>query len=289
MSRASTLYEPVQIKNQGSTPSNPTTSYVKLYAESDVLKYRNSSGTVVSLVNADPTSAAHYYATGDGSASAVAFGFTSATSGQNGMYRDGTDLAFSVANSKKLNIGTTKTTITGDLQVDGTVTYINTEVLKVKDNLIVSNCGPDYVDGGFAMRRSNAGVATDTAVRTAVLPDQTGASTTQVILDTGASAVDDAYKNMLIYVDTSGGQYRIVTGYVGSTKVATVDVAWAGQPVQNDNYSVYNQVYASAVFHEASKQLQYLYLAGEASSTFTGAYVDGRMGKLQLADGAPGT
>ncbi len=65
---------------------------------------------------------------------------------------------------------------------------------------------------------------------------QAGAATT-ITLVSGASAVNDFYKNDGIYLlsGTGAGQFRFITGYVGATKVATV-ATWATNP---DATSVY--------------------------------------------------
>jgi hypothetical protein len=65
---------------------------------------------------------------------------------------------------------------------------------------------------------------------------QAGAATT-ITLDASASAVDDFYKNTMIYLVSGTGspQARFISGYVGSTKVATVPT-WATNP---DNTSVF--------------------------------------------------
>lgn len=57
---------------------------------------------------------------------------------------------------------------------------------------------------------------------------QAGASTT-ITLDAGASGVDDIYNNTQIIILTGAcaEQQKTITDYVGSTKVATVDSAWA--------------------------------------------------------------
>ena len=54
----------------------------------------------------------------------------------------------------------------------------------------------------------------------------------------GASASDNLYngQTLAIIAGTGAGQSRIITGYVGSTKVATVGKAWAVTP---DNTSVF--------------------------------------------------
>lgn len=66
---------------------------------------------------------------------------------------------------------------------------------------------------------------------------QAGASST-ITLDAGASANDDFYNKCYITITegTGKGQTRLITDYVGSTKVATVDTAWDTTP---DNTSVF--------------------------------------------------
>jgi len=65
---------------------------------------------------------------------------------------------------------------------------------------------------------------------------QAGAATT-ITLVSGASAVNDFYKNDGLYIlsGTGAGQFRFISGYVGATKVATV-ATWATNP---DATSVY--------------------------------------------------
>ncbi len=69
---------------------------------------------------------------------------------------------------------------------------------------------------------------------------QTGASTT-ITLNSGASAVDNAYRYDVIAVTsgTGAGQNRIVTSYSGSTKIATVAPAWDTPPNNTSVFSVY--------------------------------------------------
>lgn len=59
---------------------------------------------------------------------------------------------------------------------------------------------------------------------------QAGASTT-ITLDASASAVDDFYNNQKIFITagTGAGQGRIISDYVGATKVATV-ASWVTNP-----------------------------------------------------------
>lgn len=76
---------------------------------------------------------------------------------------------------------------------------------------------------------------------------QAGAASS-ITLDASASIVDNypSYLNhsIIIVAGTGVGQQRTITGYVGSTKVATVDTAWNVQP---DNTSVYTILASSGV------------------------------------------
>ena len=118
------------------------------------------------------------------------------------------------------------------------------------DNLSVDEASPDYYD-----KRVNA---VSSLVRlgrlagdTGGAPDakaghmgtaQSGAASTITLAST-ASATDDAYNGMQVWiVDKTGkGQVRTISDYVGSTRVATVSAAWTTQP---DSTSVY---YVSSV------------------------------------------
>lgn len=67
---------------------------------------------------------------------------------------------------------------------------------------------------------------------------QAGGATT-ITLASAASAVDDAYNGMEVYVysGTGAGQRRTITDYVGATRVATV-AAWSVAPDSTSSYEV---------------------------------------------------
>jgi hypothetical protein len=68
---------------------------------------------------------------------------------------------------------------------------------------------------------------------------QAGSSTT-ITLKSTASATNDIYNGMYVTITggTGSGQTRLIEDYVGSTKVATVDVAWATAPDNTSNYEI---------------------------------------------------
>jgi hypothetical protein len=69
---------------------------------------------------------------------------------------------------------------------------------------------------------------------------QTGSTSTTIILDSGASAINNFYNNSLVYLTngTGAGQARTITGYVGGTQVATVDRAWATTPDNTSYFAI---------------------------------------------------
>lgn len=69
---------------------------------------------------------------------------------------------------------------------------------------------------------------------------QAGAATT-ITLDASASAVNSFYlgNSILLTGGTGVGQFRTMTGYVGATKVATVDSAWATNPDNTTTFAIF--------------------------------------------------
>jgi hypothetical protein len=69
---------------------------------------------------------------------------------------------------------------------------------------------------------------------------QAGAAAT-ITLAAGASATDSIYNGygVRIISGPGAGQDRIISGYVGSTKVATLSAAWTTQPTSASTYEVF--------------------------------------------------
>lgn len=109
---------------------------------------------------------------------------------------------------------------------DGSVTLVLSDPLKIADRNVL----PAATDGALVAALpavADAGTA------------QAGALST-ITLRNDASAVDDAYNGMEVYIDSGvgAGQRRVVSAYVGATRVATVSVAWAVQPTAASTYQV---------------------------------------------------
>lgn len=120
-------------------------------------------------------------------------------------------------------------------------TYVDTEVAAIKaktDNLPASPAAT-----GDAMTLTGGAITTAAfAAETGLKPIRSGTAqaggATSITLDAGASAVDDFYNDTIgVYITggTGAGQFRVITDYVGATKVATVD-AWITVP---DNTSTF--------------------------------------------------
>ena len=74
---------------------------------------------------------------------------------------------------------------------------------------------------------------------------QAGAGTS-ITLDSGASATDSLYNQQYVQIlsGTGTGQTRMITAYVGSTKVATTTPAWATNPASDSIFVTFPQAYA---------------------------------------------
>src|SRR6266446_2123617 len=69
---------------------------------------------------------------------------------------------------------------------------------------------------------------------------QAGTANT-ITLASGSSSIDDDYKDLYVSITsgTGSGQIRLISGYVGSTKVATVSSNWGTNPNNTSVYRVF--------------------------------------------------
>lgn len=99
----------------------------------------------------------------------------------------------------------------------------------------VTSVGADAIDrGSFTADTGLQSIRSATA--------QAGAAGT-ITLDASASAVDDFYNETLIFITdgTGVGQSRMITDYVGSTKVATIAPNWATNPGATSTFAILPQ------------------------------------------------
>jgi hypothetical protein len=110
------------------------------------------------------------------------------------------------------------------LQYDGTnrYAYVNRDWKTNPDNTsvyaIIEDPGNGHVNEGVAQ----------------------GGGASTITLNTLASASNSAYLGQMVYIVAGTGQdqSRTIVGYVGATKVATVDSAWITQPDATSNYII---------------------------------------------------
>jgi hypothetical protein len=90
---------------------------------------------------------------------------------------------------------------------------------------------PSAVSGNITLTTTSSKHDTGTA--------QAGTSTS-ITLKSSSSSSDDYFNGLYITITggTGAGQVRIITDYVGSTKVATVDRAWTTAPNSSSTYSI---------------------------------------------------
>lgn len=160
------------------------------------------------------------------------------------------------------------TTINGNLTIVGATSSIQSTNTLINDNIIVLNAGPSgSKDSGFIIQRyqfdNNQGsgdVVSDTAYFTNILPNQSGITNNQIKLNISASSLDDFYYGWWIKVTSgySNNQVRKVTGYVGSTRLATLSTMWDSQnPSIGDSVSLYNKSYNGIIYSQINNRFEF--------------------------------
>jgi hypothetical protein len=86
---------------------------------------------------------------------------------------------------------------------------------------------------------NRAALNADTGLQSIRSNTATAGAATTITLDAGASATNNFYNNDIILITggTGAGQARFITGYVGSTKVATV-ATWATNPAAASTFAI---------------------------------------------------
>lgn len=82
---------------------------------------------------------------------------------------------------------------------------------------------------------------------------QANSTVTEIVLDSGASAVDDTYNGMYIKTAGTTAVYRRITDYVGSTKTCTV-VTTTTAITTTETFVVYTQGYVDIVGDASSNE-----------------------------------
>jgi len=136
--------------------------------------------------------------------------------------------------TEKINVGTgtSTTTIFGNLDVKGTVTTIESQIVTIDDNIVLINNGPSGLrDSGIAVKRFQSANDISYGDVASYEQDQTGNvqtgnnTVTTVHLGFGANgSILDYYKGWWVKIisGTGSGQVRKIKSYDNSTKIATI-------------------------------------------------------------------
>ncbi|MBI4184914.1 MAG: hypothetical protein HY521_13065, partial [Proteobacteria bacterium] len=146
-------------------------------------------------------------------------------------------------------------TVTGSLSQSAPVVGGGNVGLRTGCYLKGSGAGGTAPDYGALLR--GCGLSQTTTAADVTGTAQAGGAST-ITLAAGASAVDDAYAGMVIRTTggTGSGQARVISDYVGATKVATVVPAWTVQPDATTTFSID----ANVLYRPASAGLETLTL-----------------------------
>jgi hypothetical protein len=136
-----------------------------------------------------------------------------------------------LASTTNITAGTV-TTATNVTTVNGLAAGVITATAIAADAITAAKVADGAID--------RATFAADTGMQSVRSNTATAGAGSTVTLDASASATNDFYKGDLIYLTggTGVGQYRVCTGYVGATKVATVTPAWATNPDNTSTFAV---------------------------------------------------
>ncbi len=133
---------------------------------------------------------------------------------------------------------------TGAGQSRAIIAYNGTTKAAIPDRVFIT--APDNTSVFYLMEADDAAVNAYSQIAAAtpqtVLHTGTAqaGSTTTITLDTGASGVNSVYNGNTISITggTGVGQSAIISGYVGSTNVATIYGTWATAPDSTSTFSI---------------------------------------------------
>lgn len=202
---------------------------------------------------------------------------STATGNGSAVFLGGVGIAKSVNIGGQLTVAGS-TTINGNLFVNGSRTEIATQVISMKDNVLVLNSGPSgSASSGTAMKRYQ--FANDNAEGDVVGSDtpevsgsvQAGSTPTTIVLGPEASAIDGWYNGgwVIVTAGTGTGQVRRINTYAGATRTATIYTSadqsslatvpiegldWTTVPDTTSGYAIYTSQYVVAVYDEINRE-----------------------------------
>jgi hypothetical protein len=177
--------------------------------------------------------------------------------------------------------------IGGNLTVLGTQTQIVSQTIKIGDNLIVLNASPiSGRDAGILFERyqiENDNSIGDIINDTPFLTGSVVISDLNTVTLSNSVSIDDYYNNFYIKINS---QIRRIVSYTGSTKVAILNTPFTTLPNTGDQFTLYNNIYASQYFKEETNNFVFSYTAVDpGSSNITrGDYIGLDTGYISIFD-----
>jgi hypothetical protein len=143
----------------------------------------------------------------------------------------GHDPGATLASTTNITAGTV-TTATNVTTVNGLAAGVITATSIAADAITAAKIADGAID--------RATFAADTGHQSARSNTAAGGGATSITLDASASATTDFYTGAWVYItgNTGAGQWRLITAYNGSTKVATVAPAWATNPDNTSTFAI---------------------------------------------------
>ena len=160
-----------------------------------------------------------------------------AVDGNNLLKVDLVDIAGSAVSASTAQLGVNLVNVAGSA-VSTSSAQLGVNVVNAAGTAWASGAITSGVFAAGAVNRAALGVDTGLqSVRSNTA--QTGTNNT-ITLDASASATNNYYINDIAYITggTGVGQARFITGYVGATKVATVDSNWATNPDNTSTFAI---------------------------------------------------
>ena len=184
--------------------------------------------------------------------------------------------ALIVDTNKDLN-GIRNLSITGDLNIAGTTTTINSTQVNIKDNILQLNSGPSGIyDSGLIIQRyqtnndNNIGDIINDSVKENYIASSVTINT--IVLPSGANSNNNYYNSWWIKINsasTGTNQTRQVLSYNGSNKTLTLTNNFTTLPTGTISVNLYNKTFSNFIWQENNKRFITSYTAQDISGTLT--------------------
>ena len=165
--------------------------------------------------------------------------------------------------AKNLNVGG-NTTILGNLYVEGTYTYVNTQTINVEDNTLVINAGPaGSRDAGLLIHRDGIDVTDDVAVTSGTLVALEDVNGTSITFGSSHQQADHYYRGWWVKLNGGNG-YAQINSYstaLNAAVLSTVGNTLTGGNLTETGFTLHNRSYLAQYYDEQSDEIRFGYVA----------------------------